>query len=157
MLPAFFSGFSIHFCKYIPMNISQFPLVLAILFVSVSSFAQSSIDFQDDVAFRETEPSMPASPSPYRFHKKLPGMYDGYAIEVARSTYPLDRANPIFRQFGNVHYDKLEQGGYSYLILGRFSGDDSGLRFLDNIIRPKAKEAKLVHYQDGIRKIVRAD
>ncbi len=140
------------------MNILRVPLalVLALLFFVVSANSQSSLSYRGDLAYRDEGSKLPETPSPYRFHKKIPALYEGYAIEVASSTYPLDRANPVFRQFGNVHYDKLERGGYSYLILGRFSNDESALRFLNTIIVPKAKEAKLVHYKDGIRKTVRA-
>ncbi len=141
------------------MNTLRIPLalLLATVFFAATAYSQSSLSYQGEVAYRAADSKLPETPSPYRFHKKLPVSYIGYAIEVASSTYPLDRANPVFRQFGKVHYDKLERGGYSYLILGRFSSDESALHFLNTIIVPKAKEAKLVHYKDGIRKIVRAN
>ncbi len=138
------------------LRIPQGVLVLALLFVSTLIYSQSTVAYQGEVASIEAEAEKTASPSPYRFHKKLPVLYEGYAIEIATSTYPLNRTNSMFRKFGNVHYDKLEQGGYSYVILGRFSDDISALRFLHNIIVPKAEDARLVHYKDGIRKIVRA-
>lgn len=117
--------------------------------------AQSSLAYESGTAYRPAKKEVRKTPTPHRVHKKLPALYQGYAVEVATSTYPLDGTNGIFRKFGNIHYDKLERGSYSYLILGRFRNDASALHFLTNIIAPQVKEARVVHYKDGIRRIVR--
>ena len=128
-----------------------------ILLFANAANAQSSLAYQDGTAYRSAKTATASIPAPTHIHKKLPSFYEGYAVEVATSTYPLDPSNPIFRKFGNIHYDKLERGSYSYIILGRFSNDHSALHFLNNIIAPQVTDAKVVHYKDGIRKIVREE
>ena len=131
-------------------------LSAACTFFALSTNAQTSLASQNGTAYRPAKEANEATPV-YHFHKKLPALYEGYAIEVATSTYPLNPDNPIFRKFGNIHYDKLERGGYSYLIPGRFSNDKSALHFLNNVIVPQVKDARVIRYKDGIRRIVRAD
>ena len=142
------------------MNTLRLPSLLcgALLFVSLVAHAQHPYsDAGQAVASSEANKTPAADLNPYRFHKKLPALYNGYAIEVIASNYPLDRTNPIFHQFGNIHYDKLERGGFSYLILTRFTSDEPAQRFLKNIIIPKARDARLIFYNDGIRKVVREE
>ncbi|MCB0521037.1 MAG: hypothetical protein H6577_20100 [Lewinellaceae bacterium] len=142
------------------MNTFRLPalVILSIVAVSYAASAQTAPLFENESAYiaPESQKTKVASTlSPYRFHKKLQKMYSGYAIEVAASNYPLERNDAIFRQFGNVHYDKLIEGGYSYLILANFDSDKSALHFLQTIIQPKANEARLFLYKDGNRKIIR--
>lgn len=118
--------------------------------------AQSALSYQDGTAYRSAKEAAADIPPPSRVHKKIPSFYEGFVIEVATSTYPLDPSNPIFKKFGNIHYDKLERGSYSYVILGRFTDDKSVLHFLQNVIAAQVPEAKAVHYKNGIRRIVRA-
>ena len=141
------------------MNTLRTYLLLCAVTLSfaLTANAQSTIAYQTSTAYRAAKEARTNPVTPHRIHKKLPAMYDGYAVEVATSTYPLDQTNPIFRKFGNIHYDKLERGSYSYLILGRFSNDKSALHFLNNIIGPQVKSAKVVHYEEGIRRVVRAE
>ena len=132
-------------------------LLCAVMTVfSMQSDAQSLASVSR-TAYRSAKTATATAPTPNRYSKKLPALYQGYAIEVKTSTYPLDRNNQIFRKFGNIHYDKLERGSYSYLIVGRFSDDESVLHFLHNIIAPQVKDAKAVHYEDGIRRVVRVE
>ena len=91
-------------------------------------------------------------PDYYRHHKKLSSEYEGYAIELTTSDLPLKRNYFLFDQFGNVNYDKLEDGGYSYCILAKFSSKKSVEHFLETIILPKAPEARLIEYKNGKRK-----
>lgn len=91
-------------------------------------------------------------PDYYRHHKQLSASYEGYAIELTTSALPLKRNYFLFDQFGNVFYDKLESGGYSYCILANFSSKKSVERFLEMIILPKAKEARVVAYKKGKRR-----
>ena len=141
------------------MNILRNSLlsVTAILFFAFTANSQSELAYHNSTASKTTGKITAEVASPIRSQKKLPVLYEGYAIEVATSTYPLDRRNPIFRRFGNIHYDKLERGSYSYVILGKFSNDKSVLHFLNNVIAPQVKEARAVHYKDGIRRIVREE
>ncbi len=91
-------------------------------------------------------------PDYYRHHKKLSSNYEGYAIELTTSDLPLKRNYFLFNQFGNVNYDKLNEGGYSYCILANFSSKKSVEHFLETIILPKAPEARLIEYKKGKRK-----
>jgi len=122
--------------------------------------AQMAIAYDGDVAYvtnQANKEKEEPSDEVFRFHKKLPSLYQGYAIEVATSDYPLDRTAPVFRQFGGIHYDKLDQGGYSYLVLGRFASEKSALTFLQNVVIHRAKEARVVRYKEGNRSIVREE
>ena len=132
-------------------------LYAVVLWFANSANAQSTLAYEDGTAYRSAKSAAASIPSPSHANKKLPSFYQGYAIEVASSTYPLDRSNPIFKKFGNIHYDKLDRGSYSYLILGRFSDDKSALHFLNNVIVAQVSDARVVHYKDGIRKIVRVE
>ncbi len=143
------------------MNVSRLPsLIVMLVFaaISVHSSAQTATFAGGNDAFAAVntpEKAEANSSASFRFHKKLPQLFTGFAIEVAASNYPLDRTNPIFRQFGNIHYEKLREGGYSYLILGKFSSKDAALQFVQTIIKPKAEDARLFEYKDGIRKVIR--
>ena len=91
-------------------------------------------------------------PDYYRHHKKMYSNYEGYAIELTTSMLPLKRNYFLFDQFGSVHYEKLENGEYSYCIQAKFSTKKSVERFLELIILPKAPEARLVEYKNGKRR-----
>lgn len=150
------------------MNVSRLPSLIALfLFAFGSSLtAQTPQSGSEEILAANTYLSMsgtsPATVTatatatlPYHFHKKLPQLFSGFAIEIAASNYPLDNSNPVFRQFGNIHYEKLREGGYSYLILGKFSSKESALHFVETIIKPKTEHARLFEYKDGIRKVIR--
>ena len=143
------------------MNILRTSLLpMAVLAINSQVSAQMSIAYNGETAYvtnKSIEKEAGSEDEVFRFHKKLPSLYEGYAIEVAASNYPLDRRNPLFRQFGGIHYDKLDEGGYSYLILGRFSDEKSALSFLHNAVLHRAKEARVVHYKEGTRNIVREE
>lgn len=86
--------------------------------------------------------------------KKLPAMHNGYVIELEASNYPLDNSYAMFRQFGNVFYDKLSGGGYSYCIKVDFSSLNAVKQYLNNNIIYRAPEAKIIQYKKGKRKLV---
>ena len=106
------------------MNMKALRTVFVIALVSLGTTARCQ-----GVAFFEPEntltavssPAKKATPAPpaatARFHKRFPQLFTGMAIEIAASTYPMDKASPVFRQFGNVLFEKLPEGGYSYLIM----------------------------------------
>jgi len=77
------------------------------------------------------------------------------AIEIATSTYPMDKTEPVFQQFGNVMYEKLTEGGYSYLIMANFSSKESALDFLQKVVKPRAEKARLIQFDEGNRKVIR--
>lgn len=93
-----------------------------------------------------------AIPHYYRHHKKLPLTHTGVVIELTTSDLPLKRNYHLFKQFGNVYYDKLDKGGYAYCILTNFSDSKKARRYLEKIIIHRAPEAKVVNYHLGRRR-----
>ncbi len=93
-------------------------------------------------------------PTFYRHHKKLPLTYSGIVLELATTDLPLKRDNQLFKQFGNVHYDKLDNGAYAYCILTSFSNLKQAHDYLHKMIIHRAPTAKVVKYQLGKRKKV---
>ena len=143
------------------MNTLRLLTVLcAALAFNIHSSAQTVIAYNGESAYLTNKPANTKAQddsAAFRFHKKLPSLYQGYAIEVAASNYPLDRTEGVFRKFGGIHYDKLQGGGYSYLILGRFSSEESALHFLETIIQPREQSARLIQYKEGKRSVIRDD
>lgn len=115
----------------------------------------ASFDAASDITAAIAPKPAPAKPTTVRSLKRFPQLHTGFAIEIAFSTYPMDATNSIFQQFGNVRYDKLSDGGYSYLIMSNFSSKESALDFLNNVVKPKAEKAKLIQYNEGERKVIR--
>jgi hypothetical protein len=147
------------------MNMSLLPILMALALCAASKtgFAQSAFSLEGEFACVSGETKNAPRPaassnnlSAYRFHKKLLQTYSGYAIEVAFSEYPLQRDHPVFRQFGNIYYDKLVEGGYSYLITAAFSSEEAARHFVSHIILPKTPEARLIVYKAGNRKLVQS-
>lgn len=127
-----------------------------------AAICQGGASFESEASLANIEtpakkPSstLTAASSSTRFHKRFPQLFTGMAIEIASSTYPMDKSNPVFRQFGNVLYEKLPEGGYSYLIMANFSSKESALEFVQNVVKPKVGDAKLIQYNEGNRKVVR--
>ncbi len=92
------------------------------------------------------------TPSYFRHHKKLPATYSGFGIELTRSELPLKRDYHLFQQFGNVHYEKLDKGGYAYVLLVKFSNKKALKNYVEQLVKPKAPDAKAVVYKIGKRK-----
>ena len=95
------------------------------------------------------------APTYYRHHKKLPLTYSGIVLELTTSELPLERNHQLFKQFGNVHYDQLDKGGYAYCILTSFTDIKKATAYLQTMIVRRAPSAKVVKYQLGKRKKVK--
>lgn len=146
------------------MNMRTLRLLLAIplILIGGASICQVGASFEPEASLASIENSAkkpvsakPTASSATRFHKRFPQLFSGMAIEIAVSTYPMDKSNPVFRQFGNVLYEKLPEGGYSYLIMANFSTKEAALDFVQNVVKPKVGDAKLIQYNEGNRKVVR--
>lgn len=87
----------------------------------------------------------------FRHHKRLPKTFDGFAIELTTSDFPLSRNYHLFEQFGMVYFEKSNNVGYAYLIMIDFSSKKAIEDYIKNIIVHKAPEAKLVEYKKGKR------
>lgn len=138
------------------MNVPRLPIVVLIsacAFLSGLS-AQTALNGEAYLASVPGAGGNSPALSAYRFHKKLSKTFTGYAIEIATSKYPLQNDQPVFRQFGNVFYQKLREGGYSYLIKVDFSSEEAAWHFIDNVILPKSPTAKLYQYKEGKRKLL---
>ncbi len=142
------------------MHISRHLLLLFFSITAVTGYSQTGAPMEGATAFatsrKASKPvlSVPTASRVYNHCKKLSQTYSGYAIEVSASEYPLQPNHPVFRQFGNIFYEKLREGGYSYLIKGEFSSEEAALHFMKNIIVPRASGARLFFYEEGIRKAV---
>lgn len=108
---------------------------------------------QDYLASAERPVKKETALTAVRFQKKMPAGYDGYVVQIAASEYPMQRDEPVFRQFGNVYYDKLREGGFSYVIMTHFSDLKSALDFCENVVRGKVADAKVIEYDNGVRTI----
>lgn len=139
------------------MNILNTTAFFAILFALSPLGASAQLISGDIYAAANPLPKEKTATSltSLRNHKKLPQLFSGYAIEVSYSDYPLDPADPIFRQFGNVVYQKLQEGGYSYLVIGRFSTREGALQFMKAVMLPRVEDARLFEYVDGQRTVIR--
>lgn len=134
-------------------------------FFAVSMLLVSTTVFCQEMASLEPEPiptstiapakKTPANTASVRLHKRFPKLFTGMAIEIATSTYPMDKTAPVFQQFGNVMYEKLTEGGYSYLIMANFSSKESALDFLQKVVKPRAEKARLIQFDEGNRKVIR--
>lgn len=146
------------------MYICRTFLLLALLFVASINFAQtasnntlSSVndDANDLLATRYSPKKSTRTPKKtYRFHQRLSGTFSGLAIELIASDLPLERSLPLFRQFGNVHYDKLAEGGYSYIIKTNITDKKSLKKFYKTVILPRNPDARMVEYKFGKRDIL---
>ena len=105
-----------------------------------------------DVQEHSNKTNNEAVPDFYRHQKRLPAFYSGYTIELIQSERPLKRSYPLFKFFGNVYFDKLSEGGYSYFIKVDFSSKKAVKKFLKDVILHNAPDAKVVTYRKGKRK-----
>jgi hypothetical protein len=144
-----------------PFQLSK--LIFSVVLLVAGMMCSGQLSAQDFVVITEpvqkeniNKPEGPVIreklPSVYRFHKKLPAMYNGYAIEIAKAEYPMGKSEPIFKKFGNVKYHKLHEGGYSYLITTDFKNVEDAQAFYESIVKPKVETAKLIRYEYGIRR-----
>ena len=101
---------------------------------------------------QQQDPYTPKKVIIYRHHKKMSVTHSGIVLELITSDLPLKRNNPLFEQFGNVYYDRLDKGGYAYCILTNFNKLSAAKRYLQQMILPHAPTAKVVKYQLGRRK-----
>jgi hypothetical protein len=88
----------------------------------------------------------------YRHPQRLSALYTGFAIEVIEVRMPLEGNDPLFRQFGNLFYEKKGRGkAYSYIFPTNFEDRKNLDRYLKEVVLPKAPNAKLVEYEGGRR------
>lgn len=94
---------------------------------------------------------------PLRFghHTKLSASFSGHMIELVQSDVPLSRTFPLFNHFGNIYYSKTRNGKYTYTIEMKFATRKEMRKFLENVVKPNAPEARLVYYRTGKRKVLR--
>lgn len=82
--------------------------------------------------------------------KQVPATYTGYKVEFYFSGDELPANHRIFTQHGNIYMEKMNNGGYSYL-LGDFRNRENANRFLNSIILMRYPNAKVARYELGQR------
>ena len=87
----------------------------------------------------------------FRHHRRLSATYSGQFIQLILTDRPLARDFELFRQFGKVYYDQLEDGRYAYGLKVDFSSKKAISSFIEGVVRPRAAEARLVEYKKGSR------
>ena len=88
----------------------------------------------------------------YRHPQRLSALYTGYAIEILQIRLPLEASDPLFRQFGNLFYEKIGRGkSYSYIFTTTFIDKRNLERYYHEVVLPKAPSAKIVYYEGGRR------
>jgi len=140
------------------MNTIRTVSLSLLLGLSAGAFCQGGAAFEPEPTLASVSaPGKKPAPvaSTTRYHKRFPQLFTGMAIEIATSTYPMDKTAPVFRQFGSVLYEKLPEGGYSYMIMANFSSKEAALEFVQNVVKPKAEKARLIQFNEGNRKVVR--
>lgn len=89
-------------------------------------------------------------PTYARTAKKLSAAYEGFAIQLFETDFPLSRENALFRQFGRVFFERGDDGKYRYYILAQnFSSKKAVDGFIKQIIKKRAPEAKSVEFKMG--------
>ena len=83
-------------------------------------------------------------------HQLLPVNYSGYKVEVITSATELTADHPIFHNYGPVTIERMNDGGFSYL-LGDFTTERIAVYFLNNSIIDDYSTAKLVEFAGGKR------
>jgi len=146
------------------MYIRRTTLLLALLFATSIIFAQTyannistSNNYGAEAVFTSksvSKKTIKSSVKTTRFYKRLSGTFSGYAIELAASDLPLTRNNKVLRRYGNVHYDKLREGGYSYIIKTQFSSKNALKKFYETVILPHNVASKMIEYKLGKRHIL---
>ncbi|MEM6321203.1 MAG: OmpA family protein [Bacteroidota bacterium] len=76
--------------------------------------------------------------------------FTGYKIEFKTAFQELPANHEIFSRHGNIVMQQLPNGMYSYL-LGNFSSDQEAATFLEEALRNRYPDARLVYFQNGRR------
>jgi hypothetical protein len=98
-------------------------------------------------------PKKDIEPTYARWAKKMSAVYDGFAVQLCVTDFPLSRENALFSQFGQVFYERTAEGKFAYMIAApKFSNKKSLQDFIDNIMKKRAPEAVAVEFKDGKRK-----
>jgi len=129
-------------------------LCLLVSFAALQAQEDIFIVFHSEKVTNQQRSYTPSKTKYYRHHKKLSVTHSGIVLELITSDLPLRRDAPLFKQFGNVYYDQLDEGGYAYCILTNFSKLKPAKAYLQQMILPHAPTARVVKYQLGRRKKV---
>ncbi len=92
-------------------------------------------------------------PTYARQARKLSAAYDGFAVELMATDFPLSRENALFRQFGRVFFERGDDGKWHYLILAPSFSSKKGVEdFIAMMLSKRAPGALAVEYREGKRK-----
>lgn len=94
-----------------------------------------------------------ATTSGYRFTKRLPATFSGYAIEIWTSDFPLEKDYTMFKGFGKVYHYKTDEGTYSYLLLTKYRRERAVQDYMDKVLLKRLPHAKIIRYKNGQRSV----
>jgi hypothetical protein len=80
----------------------------------------------------------------------LPPGYTGFKVQIAEADQSLPKDHYIFTQHGEIAMDRKADGAYSYL-LGDFKMESEARAHLDNLLRGRYPDAKVIRYETGRR------
>ena len=103
------------------------------------------------LGYAQTTAGQPAEIQAVRHHHRMPASYTGFAVELTTSDRPLTTDFPLFKNFGNIHYDKLQRGRYTYLIPVGFTKRSSVEKYVRDVIERRVPNAVIVEYENGLR------
>jgi hypothetical protein len=135
-------------------------LVALVAFFSAYTTSIQAQRFENSSSLTAYEPEkvyrqnkiIEATPEYFRHVEKMPSFYTGFAIELVLTEEPITKEDPLFQQFGHVYYDKPQLGQYAYLILTNFTKRENAEKFIENVLKKKAPNAKVLVYEGGIQK-----
>ncbi len=132
-----------------------FVVCIGLLILIPSSYGQDVLTSKGKKSLATLSEREEAVPHRHSHHKKLSASFSGYMIELIQSDVPLSRAYPLFNHYGNIYYSKMRDGKYSYSIAVQFATRKEMRKFLNNVVKPNAPDAKLVFYRTGKRKVLK--
>lgn len=82
----------------------------------------------------------------YKRAVRISAAFKGFAVQVAKTDLPLLRQDPIFKQFGNIVFDRNESGQYIYLIQTEFTTRQNAEDFVRQVVSKKVANAEVRAY-----------
>lgn len=134
--------------------------MIAIIWIGLLCLAPSSYGQEDILTVKGKKSQVlsykkEAVPQRFGHHKKLSASFSGHMIELIQSEVPLSRSYPLFNHFGNIYYSKMRNGEYSYTVEVKFATRKEMRKFLNNVVKPNAPDARLIFYRTGKRKVLK--
>ena len=106
-----------------------------------------AVDFMEIMVAEERNPQ--SKQESFLFHSSEEITNEsGFFIQLLESNQILKKEHRIYQEFGNLRVKNNSGDSYSYLI-GKFLTEETGNKFLNDIILPRYPEAKLIKLNEG--------